>query len=99
MWGHELKVNLDNIPYNNLTIRGGWGWGGMEVADQAVRMAMGWYSWERSLTIMSLGKMNMASTISRRIPLEDWKDAFQRLEAKKDIKIMIYPNEKHRPKT
>jgi threonine dehydrogenase-like Zn-dependent dehydrogenase len=42
--------------------------------------------------------MNMASTISRRIPLEDWGDAFQRLEAKKDIKVMIYPNEKYRPK-
>jgi L-iditol 2-dehydrogenase len=98
VWGHELRVNLDSVPYNNLTIRGGWGWGGMEIADQAVRMAMGWYSWERALTLLSLGKMNMASTISRRIPLEDWGDAFQRLEAKKDIKVMIYPNEKYRPK-
>jgi L-iditol 2-dehydrogenase len=28
VWGHELRVNLDSVPYNNLTIRGGWGWGG-----------------------------------------------------------------------
>lgn len=28
VWGHELRVSLDSVPYNNLTIRGGWGWGG-----------------------------------------------------------------------
>jgi L-iditol 2-dehydrogenase len=98
VWGHELKVNLDSIPYNNLTVRGGWGWGGMEYADQAVRMAVGWHSWERALDIMALGKVRLAPTITSRIRLEDWKGAFERLEAKKDIKVMIYPNEKHMPR-
>ena len=56
LWGHDFKVNLDRVPYNNLTVRGSWGWAGMEVADQAVRMAMGWHSWERALQIMAHGQ-------------------------------------------
>jgi L-iditol 2-dehydrogenase len=98
VWGHPLRVSLDNVPYNNLTVRGGWGWGGMEIADQAVRMAMGWHSWERALAIMALGKVKLAPTITRRIPLEDWEDAFARLEAKRDLKVMIFPNAKHMPR-
>jgi L-iditol 2-dehydrogenase len=97
VWGHELRVNLDNVPYNNLTIRGGWGWAGMEIPDQAVRMSMGWHSWERALTILSLGKVRMAATITRRIALEEWEQAFARLEAKQEIKVMIFPNKKHPP--
>jgi len=71
--------------------------GGMEFADQAVRMAVGWYSWERALTILSLGKVRMGPTITRRIALQEWKEAFARLEAKQEIKVMIYPNKKHLP--
>jgi threonine dehydrogenase-like Zn-dependent dehydrogenase len=98
LWGHDVKVNLDNIPYNNLTVRGTWGWGGMEVEDQLVRMAMGWHSWERALQILAMGKVQMEPIVTRHIPLEGWREAFARLEAKQDIKVMIYPNEKYMPK-
>jgi len=97
LWGHDIKVNIDNIPYNNLTVRGTWGWGGMEVPDQAVRMAMGWHSWERALQILAMGKLRLEPIVTDSIPLEGWRDAFARLEAKQDIKVMIYPNEKYMP--
>jgi threonine dehydrogenase-like Zn-dependent dehydrogenase len=47
---------------------------------------------------MALGTVKLAPTITRRIPLEDWEDAFARLEAKREIKVMIYPNAKHMPR-
>lgn len=96
LWGHDLRqVNLDRVPYNNLTVRGSWGWAGMEVADQAVRMATGWHSWERALKIMAMGKLQLEPIITRRIRLEEWREAFERLEAKQEIKVMMYPNEKY----
>ena len=98
LWGHDFQVNLDKIPYNNLTIRGSWGWDGMEYADQAVRMAAGWYSWERALKIMAMGKIQLEPIITQRIRLEEWREAFERLEARQEIKVMIYPNEKYMPK-
>ena len=98
LWGHDINVNIDNIPYNNLTVRGTWGWGGMEIDDQAVRMAEGWHSWERALRILAMGKIDLAPIVTNHIPLEGWRDAFARLEAKQEIKVMIYPNERHMPK-
>jgi len=97
LWGYDHSVNLDMIPYNNLTVRGSWGWAGMEYADQAVRMAAGWHSWERALQIMAMGRIKLEPIITRRIPLEGWREAFERLEAKQEIKVMMYPNKKHMP--
>jgi L-iditol 2-dehydrogenase len=98
LWGYDFQVNLDKIPYNNLTVRGSWGWAGMEYADQAVRMATGWHSWERALKIMAMGKIQLEPIVTRRIRLEEWRDAFDALEAKQEIKVMMYPNEKYMAK-
>ena len=97
LWGYDFQVNLDKVPYNNLTLRGSWGWAGMEYADQAVRMATGWHSWERALKIMAMGKINLEPIVTRNITLEEWRDAFEALEAKQEIKVMMYPNEKYMP--
>ena len=67
LWGHDFTVNLDKIPYNNLTVRGSWGWDGMEYADQAVRLAAGWHSWERALKIMAMGKIRLEPIVTRNI--------------------------------
>lgn len=92
LWGHEIKVNLDMISYHNLTVRGGWGWAGMESDSQAVRMAAGFESWERSLKILALNKVDMTKMITRKITLEQWYEAYCDLEDKKEIKVMMYPN-------
>jgi L-iditol 2-dehydrogenase len=97
LWGFDFKVNLDRIPYNNITVRGSWGWDGMEYADQAVRLAAGWHSWERALKIMAMGKIQLEPIVTQNIRLEDWREAFERLEAKQEIKVMMYPNEKYMP--
>lgn len=98
LWGHDFNVNLDRVPYNNLTVRGSWGWAGMEWADQAVRMAAGWHSWERALKIVAMGKIELEPIVTGHIHLEGWREAFERLEAKQEIKVMMYPNEKYMPK-
>jgi L-iditol 2-dehydrogenase len=95
LWGVDFRVNLDRIPYNNLTVRGSWGWAGMEYADQAVRMAAGWHSWERALKIMVMGKIDLKPIITRSIRMEEWREAFKALEAKQEIKVMMYPNEEY----
>jgi L-iditol 2-dehydrogenase len=97
LWGFDFQVNLDRIPYNNLSVRGSWGWAGMEYADQAVRMATGWHSWERALKIMAMGKIDLKPIVTRNIRMEEWREAFEALEAKQEIKVMMYPNEEYMP--
>jgi len=92
LWGNPIKANLDMIPYHSLTVRGGWGWAGMESSSQAVRMAAGYESWERALQILALGKIDMPGMITKKIVLDDWRQAYEDLEAKKEIKVMCYPN-------
>jgi threonine dehydrogenase-like Zn-dependent dehydrogenase len=54
--------------------------------------------WERALQIMAMGKVQLKPIITNRVRLEDWHAAFERLERKEEIKVMIYPNEKYFPK-
>jgi threonine dehydrogenase-like Zn-dependent dehydrogenase len=35
--------------------------------------------------------------VTRNIGLEEWREAFDALEAKQEIKVMMYPNEKYMP--
>ncbi len=97
LWGSDIKVNLDKIPYHNLTVRGGWGWAGMESGDQTIRMPAGFHSWERALEIVAMNKIQLTGLITNHIELEDWQKYFERLEKKQDIKVMIHPNEKYKP--
>jgi len=92
LWGHDIKANLDAIPYRCLTVRGGWGWAGMESGDPAVKMAAGFESWEIALRVLALGRLDMKKLITKRITLSEWEKAYVDLEAKKEIKIMMYPN-------
>ena len=69
----------------------------MECADQAVRMAMGWHSWERALRIMAMGRIDLKPIVTRSITMDEWRVAFEALEAKREIKVVMYPNEKHMP--
>lgn len=98
LWGYDFKTNLDMIPYNNLTVRGGWGWAGYEYDDQMVRLALDKYPWKRALQIMAMGKTNQLPLITRRITMEEWRDAFEALERTEEIKVIMYPNEKYMPK-
>lgn len=92
LWGHSINVNIDMISYHSLTVRGGWGWAGMESDSQAVRMASGFESWEKALQIIALGKLDLKEMISNKITLENWHQAFCDLEVKKEIKVIVYPN-------
>jgi threonine dehydrogenase-like Zn-dependent dehydrogenase len=92
LWGHDIKVNLDMVPYRCLTLRGGWGWAGQESGDPAVKMAVGFESWEIALRILALGKLDIRRLVTKRIGLDDWERSYNDLEAKREVKVMMYPN-------
>ncbi len=60
--------------------------------SKAVRKASGFELWERALLIIALGKLNLTKMISNKITLEQWHQTFCDLEAKKEIKVIVYPN-------
>jgi L-iditol 2-dehydrogenase len=51
-----------------------------------------WDTWERVLRLESTGQVRLADMISHRVPLKDWKLAFDALENGEAIKALIFPN-------
>ena len=51
-----------------------------------------WDTWERVLRLESAGQVRLAGMISHRVPLKDWKKAFDALENGEAIKALIFPN-------
>jgi len=93
LWGQSLDTNLDPIPYNCLTVRGSWGWAGMESGDAEIRSAMGRSSWERALKILSLGKIDLPALITHELPLESWQEGLKICEERNGVKVILRPPE------
>ena len=51
-----------------------------------------WDTWERALRLEAGGQVQLRPMISHRVPLQDWKVAFDALEHGEAIKALIFPN-------
>jgi len=77
--GKSIPVNFDQIINKGLQIIGSYG--------------QTWLSWERSLELLAQERVNVKALISDKLPLDRWKEGFKRMEEKKSLKIILYPNE------
>ena len=50
-----------------------------------------WTSWERAISILAGGKIDVNPLISFSFPLREWKKAFDLLEQMEAIKILLIP--------
>lgn len=51
-----------------------------------------WDTWERALRLQATGQVDLHSMISHRVPLEQWRVAFDALESGQAVKALIFPN-------
>lgn len=77
-WGPEpLGFSLDPLVGKNLTLQG--------------TFSHTWATWERVLTLMGAGKLNLAP-LRRTFPLEGWRAAFQAMEQRRTTKSLLIPD-------
>jgi L-iditol 2-dehydrogenase len=50
-----------------------------------------WHNWEAVLKLFSMGKLDPRSLITDVLPLSKWHEAFERIEAREAIKIVLIP--------
>jgi len=79
LWGKPITINADAISLYQLSIHGGWSWNGSE-------------SWERAVSIISSGKLDLDTLQTNRYSLEEWEIAFANLRSGRDVKAFIHPN-------
>lgn len=77
--GKSVLVNFDQIVNKGLQLVGSYG--------------HTWLSWERSLELLVQKKINLKALISDKLPLSEWKQAFKKIEERKSLKIILYPDE------
>jgi alcohol dehydrogenase/L-iditol 2-dehydrogenase len=51
-----------------------------------------WPTWEKVLTLMGGGKINVDALISHRLSITEWKKAFELVESREAIKALIIPS-------
>jgi L-iditol 2-dehydrogenase len=78
-WGPKpLDLSLDPLLAKAVTLQGVF--------------SHTWDTWERVLRLESTGQVNLRALISHRVPLADWKVAFDALENGAAVKALIFPN-------
>ena len=79
LWGGPITINLDQVSLGQLNIHGAWSWNGKE-------------TWERAVDLIIRDVFDLDSLLTNRYELDEWKEAFSNLRAKKDVKAFIHPN-------
>ena len=75
--GQEIPFPIDLIFYKQLTMSG-------SVCYTA-------RTWDRMMKIYAEGRVRLDDLISSKLPLSEWRTAFQLCEDKKAIKVLLYP--------
>ena len=75
---HRYEIDFMQIAYKELKVVGSFGYHHRD--------------WERSLQLMSTGKVDPRPLISHTMPMSEWRQAFDTLQDRQGIKILLYPD-------
>jgi L-iditol 2-dehydrogenase len=75
--GRDIQFPIDQIFYKQLTMSG-------SVCYTA-------QTWERMMRIYGEGRVRLSDLISVKLPISEWRTAFQLCAEKKAIKVLMYP--------
>ena len=75
--GRRVEVDFEKIAYKELRVSGGIG---------QRRTA-----WERALKLMASGRIDNEKLISHRLPLAEWRPAFEMMERQEGLKLLLGP--------
>lgn len=77
-WGPQpIQFSLDAMVQKNITISGSF--------------SHNWPVWERVISMIVSGQINLDPVISRVAGLEDWRDCFEKMHAGEHVKAILTP--------
>lgn len=76
-FGKEITIPFDLSAFRQLQIMGSVGY------TRA--------TWDRAISIINQGKVDLEAVISHRLPLSEWKKGFDLMDQRKSMKILLYP--------
>ncbi len=79
LWGEPITLQADALSLYQLDLSGAWSWNGAE-------------TWKRAVELIEAGTFDFSALLTGRYRLEDWETAFQRIRARSECKVFMYPN-------
>jgi len=74
----------DTIPFP-------WDKAAFKVCDVIFNLSTSYTSWDRTIHLLAGGRLPAGEIITRRSPLMEWRSAFEDIEAKQALKILLIP--------
>ncbi|MCW4027056.1 MAG: zinc-binding dehydrogenase [Candidatus Bathyarchaeota archaeon] len=75
--GRRFELDFDDVAYKEMTVRGSLG--------------QCWPYWRRGLKMLSQGLVKTEPLVSDILPLQQWKEGFQKVENKEGLKVILEP--------
>jgi alcohol dehydrogenase/L-iditol 2-dehydrogenase len=77
-WGPKpVNFSLDSLIAKSVTLKG--------------HFSHTWDVWEKCLTLMSKGQVDLERLITHEFPIDKWEEAFELVESKKAMKVVLTP--------
>lgn len=76
--GQDIQFPIDLIFYKQLTVSGSVCY----TAD----------TWERMMRIYAEGRIKLSDMVSNKLPISDWRTAFELCRDRKALKVLMYPS-------
>jgi alcohol dehydrogenase/L-iditol 2-dehydrogenase len=77
-WGPKpVNFSLDPLIAKSATLKG--------------HFSHTWDVWEKCLTLMSKGQVDLERLVTHEIPIDKWEEAFELVESKKAMKVVLTP--------
>ena len=51
-----------------------------------------WQTWDRTMSLLSAGDLDLSPLVTERLPLSRWAQGFNDVIARKGVKILLYPD-------
>lgn len=73
------------------TIAFPWDKAAFKVCDLFFNLSTSYTSWDRTIHLIATGRIPAGEVISHRMPLSQWRHAFDEIEAQRALKVMLIP--------
>ncbi len=68
-----------------------WEKAAFKVADLHFCLSTSYTSWDRAINLIASGRIPVEEIITHRLPLDQWRTAFDEIESQRALKIILYP--------
>jgi len=79
LFGAPVEIDLDQIVKKQLRMQGS--------------MCHTWGTWDRTLSLLGQGLIDLRPLISGKLPLSRWEEGFEKVMDREGAKILLYPEE------